>query len=145
MRLRLAVTDVIERHEVLRTVFPSASGQPHQLVCDASEFDERGVWRIVGSEQELYDTLVTGFDVTIEWPLRARLFSVSDTEFVFAVVAHHIGADGESMLRWSLTSSPPIAFAHKVIHRSGRRCRCSSPTTPSGSIRHWDRRMTPTR
>ena len=30
----------------------------------------------------------------VEWPLRARLFSVSDTEFVFAVVAHHIGADG---------------------------------------------------
>ena len=54
--------------------------------------------RVAASEQELYDTLATGFDVTTQWPLRARLLQMADGEYIFAVVAHHIGVDGESML-----------------------------------------------
>ncbi|MCB1297175.1 MAG: amino acid adenylation domain-containing protein, partial [Gordonia sp.] len=96
--LRQAVADVIERHEVLRTVFPAVDGRPYQKVCKTAEFGERGICQVAGSEQELYDTLATGFDVTTQWPLRARLLQVADGEYIFAVVAHHIGVDGESIL-----------------------------------------------
>ncbi len=47
--------------------------------------------------------------------------------------------------RSSLTSSPRTQHAHKVSHRHGRRCRCSSPTTPSGSMRSSAPPRTPNR
>ncbi|GAB05486.1 putative non-ribosomal peptide synthetase, partial [Gordonia amarae NBRC 15530] len=42
----------------------------------------------------------TGFDVTTQWPIRVRLAQAdsADQEYLLAVVAHHIGLDGESML-----------------------------------------------
>ena len=41
--------------------------------------------------------LSAGFDVAVEVPVRARLFAVSESEFVLAMVVHHISGDGFSM------------------------------------------------
>ena len=38
--------------------------------------------------------LSAGFDVAVEVPVRARLFAVSESEFVLAMVVHHISGDG---------------------------------------------------
>src|SRR6185312_8883168 len=37
-----------------------------------------------------------GFDVTAEVPIRVAVFQVAATEFVLAVVVHHISGDGSS-------------------------------------------------
>ncbi|GAB19825.1 putative non-ribosomal peptide synthetase [Gordonia effusa NBRC 100432] len=95
--LQAAVVDVVVRHEVLRTVYPTVDGVPRQQVCDSADVASRLDWAIVDSTDALERAVVAGFDVSTQWPLRARLVRVSDDEHVLAVVAHHIGADGESM------------------------------------------------
>ncbi|GAB93098.1 non-ribosomal peptide synthetase, partial [Gordonia rhizosphera] len=95
--LRAATKDVVARHEVLRTTFPSVDGVPVQVVEPAEHIGERFDWAVAASAAELQASATAGFDVTRQWPLRARLLRVADGEFVFALVAHHIAADGESM------------------------------------------------
>ncbi|WP_344786239.1 amino acid adenylation domain-containing protein, partial [Gordonia caeni] len=95
--LRAAFVDVVVRHEVLRTVFPAVDGVPFQEIASVDEVDGRLDWAVVGSRAELEAAVSAGFDVTSDWPLRVRLWRVGEGEFVLAVVAHHIAADGESM------------------------------------------------
>ncbi|MGW7357566.1 amino acid adenylation domain-containing protein [Streptomyces sp. NPDC054802] len=98
--LRAAIADVVGRHESLRTVFPEADGQPHQVVLDA----ERAVpaLPVIGvAEPELENALAAAagkrFDLTTEAPVHARLFALDGTEYVLLLVVHHIAADGWSM------------------------------------------------
>ena len=97
--LQAAMADVIGRHEVLRTVFPTVDGQPIQQVLDAGELG----WElpVIGlSEVELAPEIaeVTGhrFDLAAEAPLRARLVRLGPDEHVLAIVIHHIAGDGWS-------------------------------------------------
>ncbi|MFE0443144.1 amino acid adenylation domain-containing protein [Streptomyces fungicidicus] len=95
-----ALTDVVERHEVLRTVYPAVDGEPHQSVLPLSEVD---LWQAptATTEGELYSHLVAEFgqpfDLETEIPLRARLFRLGDQEHVLMLVLHHIAGDGASI------------------------------------------------
>uniref|UniRef100_UPI000A848EE0 non-ribosomal peptide synthetase n=1 Tax=Millisia brevis TaxID=264148 RepID=UPI000A848EE0 len=98
--LQVAVMDVIDRHESLRTVFPETANGPVQEIMDAARIvpDLRPIR--VTSEQllpELVGLASTGFDVTNEVPLHAALYQVSETSFVLGIVVHHISADGWSI------------------------------------------------
>ncbi len=98
--LRAAVADLIERHEILRTVYPEADGVGHQVVLGVGDSGvELEVVKV--SEGEVYDRVVAsvsaGFDVTVTPPLRIELLQVSEIEHVLVVVVHHIAADGFSM------------------------------------------------
>ncbi|MFE3323200.1 condensation domain-containing protein, partial [Nocardia sp. NPDC059195] len=48
LALGLAMADVVERHESLRTVFPSVDGTPHQVVIPADQVDFG--WAVVDAE-----------------------------------------------------------------------------------------------
>ncbi|MDL9937936.1 non-ribosomal peptide synthase/polyketide synthase, partial [Gordonia sp. ABSL1-1] len=95
--LRAAIGDVITRHEILRTVFPAAQGSPYQQILEPDQALDRLDWAVVESRAEIETAASAGFDVTAVVPLRIRLWPVADNEFVFALIAHHIIADGESM------------------------------------------------
>ncbi|MFT3900822.1 MAG: amino acid adenylation domain-containing protein [Gordonia sp. (in: high G+C Gram-positive bacteria)] len=95
--LREAMVDVTARHEVLRSVFPVADGEPYQLVSPADEVADRLDWAVVPTRDDLDAVVTEGFDLTTQWPLRLRLWSSSDTEHLLAVVVQHIAADGESL------------------------------------------------
>ncbi|MFE5589030.1 amino acid adenylation domain-containing protein [Streptomyces sp. NPDC056549] len=97
--LAAAVTDVAERHEVLRTVFPAPDDEPYQHVlapgairlrtveCPAEERAER-VARFTAET----------FDLSRELPLRVALFLPDDgAGATLAVLLHHVAGDG-----WSL-------------------------------------------
>ncbi|MCK0438393.1 amino acid adenylation domain-containing protein [Gordonia alkaliphila] len=92
-----AVLDVIERHEILRTTFPVADGDPYQLVHAAGSREAEPDWAAVDDEAALRQAAMTGFDVTTRPPLRIRLWERSPGEWLFVAVLHHIVADGESM------------------------------------------------
>ncbi|WP_337661786.1 non-ribosomal peptide synthetase [Actinoalloteichus sp. AHMU CJ021] len=98
--LGAALRDVVARHEALRTVFPEVDGQPEQRVLPVDEARPRLSVEAV-SEAELPAVLAaeagTGFDLTRELPLRARLFGVGERQWVLSVVLHHIAGDGWSM------------------------------------------------
>ncbi|MFG3056406.1 amino acid adenylation domain-containing protein [Kitasatospora sp. NPDC048239] len=98
--LRDALHDVVTRHEVLRTVFRSTDGQPHQHVLDpaavafglpVTEVTEAGL------EQALADAAGYVFDLSTEVPLRAELFTTGPQEQVLLLIVHHIAGDGWSM------------------------------------------------
>ncbi|MEV8635084.1 amino acid adenylation domain-containing protein [Streptosporangium sp. NPDC051023] len=98
--LAAALTDVVNRHESLRTIFPDTGEGPCQRVLPASgthagipvvEVGEAGLDAAVAAEA------AKEFDVTAEPPLRATLFAIGATDHALLVVLHHIAADGWSM------------------------------------------------
>uniref|UniRef100_UPI000833DC63 non-ribosomal peptide synthetase n=1 Tax=Nocardia lijiangensis TaxID=299618 RepID=UPI000833DC63 len=98
--LRSALSDMLARHEALRTVYPARDGVGYQVVLppDALELDPEPT-AIAADElpAAVADCVTTGFDVAAEVPLRLRLFRVAADEHVLVVVVHHISADGFSM------------------------------------------------
>ncbi|MFH9426559.1 amino acid adenylation domain-containing protein [Streptomyces sp. NPDC017529] len=98
--LRTALSDVVARHESLRTVFTEDGEGPYQVVVEP-EIYEPGLAIVGTSEAELPARLREatryGFDLASENPLRGWLFRLDEQEHVLLVVLHHIAADG-----WSL-------------------------------------------
>ncbi|WP_040527670.1 non-ribosomal peptide synthetase, partial [Gordonia paraffinivorans] len=94
--LYTALCDVIARHEVLRTSFPALEGVPYQLVHDIDQVADRFDWAVVSSRTDIERAVLTGFDVTRELPIRARVMSSATDEHILAIVMHHIASDGES-------------------------------------------------
>nr|WP_211600673.1 non-ribosomal peptide synthetase [Gordonia effusa] len=95
--LRMAVDDVVARHETLRTTFPMVDGAPAQLVHEVGSVGAQSDWAEVVSDDDLASAATTGFDVATETGFRVRLRRVSDDEHLLLVVLHHIAGDGESM------------------------------------------------
>ncbi|WP_231984444.1 condensation domain-containing protein, partial [Mycobacterium sp. E342] len=102
--LAAALTDVVARHESLRTVFPTVDGIPHQQVVpvEGVEFGwaviDAGEWTHERLEEAIAAVASHVFDLVAEIPLRAQLFRLGLDECVLVAVAHHIAADG-----WSIT------------------------------------------
>ncbi|MFC8529663.1 amino acid adenylation domain-containing protein [Nocardia sp. NPDC057227] len=127
--LRAAVTDLVTRHEVLRTVFPAAEepSPAHQLVLDPAPMLDAPV-PVTADELDgrLAAAAATGFDLTREIPFRATLFAVDDDSFALLVVLHHIAADGLSLrvlardlahaysarLTGAASAAPPLAVQY---------------------------------
>ncbi|AQA24807.1 amino acid adenylation domain protein [Rhodococcus sp. MTM3W5.2] len=99
--LAAAVASVLERHESLRTVFPDDGDGPHQVVLPVDGLDIDLTPVQVRDEADLMTTLADlasrGFDVTVEIPVRPRLFRLTENEHVLLFLVHHISSDGASM------------------------------------------------
>ncbi|MFG2592083.1 amino acid adenylation domain-containing protein [Streptomyces sp. NPDC048438] len=98
--LESALSDVVGRHESLRTVFPDTDGVARQLVLDADGADldltprdtaPAGLDEVLGAE------VAHTFDVSTDIPVRARLLRLGAEDHVLVLVVHHIAGDG-----WSL-------------------------------------------
>ncbi|GLZ32188.1 hypothetical protein Lesp02_43760 [Lentzea sp. NBRC 105346] len=97
--LRDALSDVVGRHEALRTVFPEGNdGAPRQLVLTGHEI-ELSITEIGRGDVDaaIAEAAAVGFDLTTEPPLRAHLFAIGEGEHVLVLMLHHIAADGWSM------------------------------------------------
>ncbi|MEZ5210767.1 amino acid adenylation domain-containing protein [Gordonia sp. (in: high G+C Gram-positive bacteria)] len=94
-----ALHRVVTRHEVLRTVYPDGPDGPCQMVLPATDTGAAlAVEYGLPDAETLRATVRRGFDVTREVPLRATLWTSTSTgEHLFALVLHHICADGLSM------------------------------------------------
>ena len=97
--LAAALEDVAGRHEVLRTVFPAADGEPYQLVLRAGEaVPELAVIQvpIAGLEQAVAAEAAAPFDLAVQVPWRVRLLVAGPGVHVLMIVLHHIAGDGWS-------------------------------------------------
>ncbi|MEV5834480.1 amino acid adenylation domain-containing protein [Nocardia sp. NPDC052112] len=101
-----AFTDVVVRHEILRTRYPqpgvgdSGAADPVQVILppEHSGVPRLEVRTVAAAEAEsaVLELVSTTFDVTAEVPVRAVLFRIADGEFVLAMVVAHISGDGYS-------------------------------------------------
>ncbi|MFR9749971.1 amino acid adenylation domain-containing protein [Nocardia sp. 004] len=103
--LQAAVTDLVRRHEVLRTVFPEDTHgaqqvvlpidrvAPDLMVTDAVVTDIDAA----GAERALDAFARTGFDLTRQIPVRWLLLRTSPEHYLLGIVVHHIAADGWSV------------------------------------------------
>jgi hypothetical protein len=95
--LWLALGDLVERHEPLRTVYPCDEDGPYQRVlpatapllrvepCRPDEIDDR-----------LAELATRPFDLEREAPFQAHALRVGNREHVVCLVVHHIASDGWS-------------------------------------------------
>ncbi|OMC55586.1 non-ribosomal peptide synthetase [Mycobacterium sp. IS-836] len=92
--LAAAITDVVARHEILRTTYREIDGVPHQIIHPPADVPVR---RAAGPDQdwlqaELDDERRHVFDLENELPIRAALLRLPDRN-VLSLVAHHIAGD----------------------------------------------------
>jgi len=103
--LHTCLQNVIDRHEVLRTLFPSSDGQPYQHILPSlrlplEHVDLRGL-----PESERHEVASNVADIAVAAPfdlatgplVRATLVQLADHEHVLLLALHHIVCDG-----WSL-------------------------------------------
>ncbi|MFZ2176780.1 MAG: amino acid adenylation domain-containing protein [Rhodococcus sp. (in: high G+C Gram-positive bacteria)] len=110
--LRLAVTDLVERHAPLRTVFPTDEQGPHQVILPTADIDLTPVPDI-----DVEQFAAQPFRLASEPPLRVRLWS-DGAEHVLAAVVHHIALDGGSLDR--LAADLETAYAARCAGREPR-------------------------
>ncbi|OXM52853.1 non-ribosomal peptide synthetase [Amycolatopsis alba] len=94
--LASALADLVDRHPVLRTVYPAVDGEPvPRVLARRPELDEAEC-----GEDELAVVLSAavdrGFDLTEDLPIRATVVTTAPREQVLALVIHHIACDGWS-------------------------------------------------
>lgn len=130
--LHRALTEVVARHEALRTTFPVRDGQPVQAVRPAAEVtlpvcaagDESTLAQLVAEE-------VTGrFDLEAGPLLRARLIARSADDHTLVLVPHHLVIDG-----WSLALVVRELFTLYDAFAAGR----PSPLPPCGQYGEFAR------
>lgn len=98
--LRTALSDVVGRHESLRTTFPEKDGVPYQNIVDAAE-SAPALTVANMTEADLAGAIRRAvrepFDLTVQTPMRAWLFALSPDEHVLLLVVHHVAGDGWSI------------------------------------------------
>ncbi|OUS90208.1 non-ribosomal peptide synthetase, partial [Rhodococcus sp. NCIMB 12038] len=119
--LSAALTDVVTRHEALRTIYPLRDGQPVQHVLPPRDAVPHA--DIISATDDdltarIFRFVTTGFDVTVDPPLRCRLLRLTPEHHVLVLVLHHISADGQSMA--PLTRDFVTAYAARTRHEPPR-------------------------
>ncbi len=99
--LEKAIQAIVNRHEVLRTVFLNENGNSFQHVnpegqwkleeADKYQFDSRGL------HSYIHQLIESPFDLSRDHMLHATLITLSPEEHLLVVVMHHIASDGWSM------------------------------------------------
>src|SRR6185436_5826703 len=104
--LRAAFQGLVDRHAMLRSVFPTESGQPVRRPAKS----RRVAFNIVDASNWPDDVIHERLRLDIDRPfdlangpvLRVHLYTRSGADAFLAVVVHHIAVDGWSL--WSCLS-----------------------------------------
>ncbi|WP_191095011.1 amino acid adenylation domain-containing protein [Streptomyces kanamyceticus] len=111
--LRLALGDVVSRHETLRTRYPAKGGAPRQEIADDAEVPLLVTEVDAEALSERVESAAGhSFDLAAEPPLRCDLFRVSEDDHVLLVVLHHIAGDGWSLV--PLARDLSVAYAARL-------------------------------
>lgn len=107
--LNAAISDIINRHEALRTVFSDNDGSVYQTVLPATSIQQNTLitdhdvsYHAISEKEPLIQSLehsfsVKAFDLSNDLMIRIQLIKVTETHHRLMIVLHHIASDG-----WSL-------------------------------------------
>ena len=102
--LKQAINEIVQRHEVLRTTFPSVNGFPVQVIAPTSSLtlpivDLQGLSEEEKSKQVQCLTISEAqrpFNLASELPLRVTLLRLKENTHMLLLTIHHIVSDGWS-------------------------------------------------
>ncbi|MDP1794036.1 MAG: condensation domain-containing protein, partial [Acidimicrobiales bacterium] len=100
LALRRSLDEIFRRHDVLRTVIVTESGEPQPVVLPLASMPlvERDVDGDLDALAEIVaDESVRTFDLEQEPPIVVTLVRVADDHHVLSVVMHHVASDAASM------------------------------------------------
>lgn len=154
-RMRWALTQVVARHEPLRTRFPEIDGQPVavieppgpvemewiDLTAMAPDEAEREAARLVD------ERINAPFDLLAAPPLRTALIRLTERTHILVVVAHHIIVDG-----WSLeillsdiaefySGNPPAPLAMSYSEYEKARAEKYGPDAERRDLEYWVKQL----
>ena len=103
LALSVALNEIVQRHEILRTRFVIIDGKPYQQIqkdarlelvyLDLSTSPDRDYLAKQSAQKEAIRPFDLGYDLMI----RATLLKLGDLHHVFLLTLHHIAADGWSI------------------------------------------------
>jgi amino acid adenylation domain-containing protein/non-ribosomal peptide synthase protein (TIGR01720 family) len=149
-----ALTALVERHEALRTTFPTVDGRGVQVA--GPPFAVRPAVRAVaGSDvgRVLLDEVLRPFDLAAGPVLRASVLELGEAEHLLVLVVHHIVTDGWSMgvladelgrLYSAAVGGPPAALPPLPLRYADfaawQRDRLTGPALDD-RISYWERQL----
>ncbi len=98
-----ALQSIVDRHEVLRTIFLQQEGQAYQSIRDMEGWELQIIDGSLYSQDHLgLQNYIQGlirkpFDLSKDYMLRAHLITMSEQDHVLVVTMHHIASDGRSI------------------------------------------------
>src|SRR6201991_4534612 len=103
--LERSFTEIVRRHESLRTRFVMIDGEARQVIAEAASFKLPLIdlttmpeeWRSAEAERLARSEAATAFDLSAGELLRVKLVRVSAEEHIVLLTMHHIISDGWSM------------------------------------------------
>ncbi|WP_442972628.1 amino acid adenylation domain-containing protein [Rhodococcus sp. Rp3] len=131
--VRAAAATVLSRHDSLRTVFPDSPSGPRQHVLPSVTLDLEPVDAGADLDAELAEFARARFDLTVDPPIRTRLY-LTDSGYVLTVVIDHIAADGLSLLPLGRD-----AVAAYRAHRDGETPELPEPAVTYRDYARWHR------
>ncbi|MEU6562842.1 non-ribosomal peptide synthase/polyketide synthase [Nocardia nova] len=160
--LRSAISDLVARHEILRTVYPETDSGPVQVILPPEQAVAALALRTATPgrvESAVRELATTEFDVTTEVPIRLALIGIRDSgHHVLAMVVHHISADGSSagpltrdlMAAYAARSAgtapdwtpPPVQYAdYSIWQRELLGDENDPESVAAGQIAYWRRAL----
>jgi non-ribosomal peptide synthetase component F len=146
--LEQSLSQLIERHEALRTTFPTTADEPVQLVSAAwpASLDVVDLTKIpkAGREEEIQrqalEVRLPTFDLERGPLIRARLLRLGPAEHVLVLVVHHIVSDG-----WSvgiILRDIALIYASQI---QSKPVNVPPPEVQFGDYAYWESRKYPGR
>ncbi|OPX07687.1 non-ribosomal peptide synthetase, partial [Gordonia sp. i37] len=143
--IRRRVSELVRRHDCLRTGFPELDGVPYQRLWTDNEVDAYlgalDPLTDVDADEVLAEIARRPIDLTVSLPWRVRLVDTPGGYRLVCVI-HHISADGETarMLRRELTTGPPTNSARRLDYRQYSRWRQAMVRTHRDRLTgYWSR------
>ncbi|MEM1169664.1 MAG: amino acid adenylation domain-containing protein [Cyanobacteria bacterium P01_H01_bin.35] len=138
--LQQAFTEIIRRHETLRTSFQEVDGEAVQVISDQTNFTLSVIdWREVDEtnrEMEIHEFATSEaqrpFDLSKNPLLRVTLLQLTDTEYVLIFVIHHIICD-----EWSIAITTREFATLYDAFASGKRSLLPELSIQYADFAHW--------
>ncbi|ASS75362.1 hypothetical protein CIG75_10410 [Tumebacillus algifaecis] len=152
--LNESLTEIVRRHESLRTVFAEVDGEPLQVICDAQPIRLRAE-KLTREEATgaVNAEASTPFDLSRGPLFRARLFQLAAEEHLLVLTMHHIIADGwsqgilyEELAAWytfftQKTAARPPAMAVQYADFSAWQRAWLSGERLDGQLSYWKEKL----
>ena len=140
--LHLALDELIQRHEILRTTYLSVNGEGFQHVHNnvSSEIDVVDIVQFSPAEQinalerMKLEEASKVFDLSRDFPIRVKVIQLAESSYILLLTAHHIASDA-----WSVSIMLRDTMSYYNSFRQGIEFELPELTIQYADFASWQR------